>query len=40
MTERRYTARQESFLRGFVYFGNNPSAVDCLGAIFLTLARV
>ena len=29
MTDKRLAARQKSFLRGFVYFGNSPSAVDC-----------
>ena len=30
MKEPRQATRQKSFLRGFVYFGNSPSAVDCL----------
>jgi hypothetical protein len=30
MKEQRQAPRQKSFLRGFVYFGNSPSAVDCL----------
>ena len=30
MTEKRHSPRQKSFLRGYVYFGNSPSAVDCL----------
>ncbi len=30
MTEKRHALRQKSFLRGFVYFGNSPSAFDCL----------
>jgi hypothetical protein len=30
MKEQRQIPRQKSFLRGFVYFGNSPSAVDCL----------
>lgn len=30
MTETRQASRQKSFLRGFVYFGNSPSAVECL----------
>lgn len=29
MADKRLAARQKSFLRGFVYFGNSPSAVDC-----------
>ena len=30
MAERRHVSRQKSFLRGLVYLGNSPSAVDCL----------
>lgn len=30
MTEKRQTPRQKSLLRGFVYFGNSPSALDCI----------
>ena len=30
MTQRRQEFRQRSFLRGLVYLGNSPSAVDCL----------
>jgi hypothetical protein len=30
MKEQRQAPRQKSFLRGFVYFGSSPSAVDCL----------
>jgi hypothetical protein len=30
MTEKRDAARKKSFLRGLVYFGNSPSATDCL----------
>src|ERR1035441_8712070 len=30
MDERRVAPRQKSFFRGFVYFENCPSAVDCL----------
>src|SRR3979409_476652 len=30
MVERRHAPRQKSFLHGFVYWGGNPSAVDCL----------
>ena len=30
MAERRQASRQKSFLRGLVYLGNSPSAVNCL----------
>src|SRR5476651_467505 len=30
MTEKRSAPRQKSFLRGLVYFGNSPSATNCL----------
>ncbi len=30
MMERRQASRQKSFLRGLVYLGNSPSAVNCL----------
>jgi hypothetical protein len=30
MTEQRNAPRQKSLLRGFVYFGNSPSAVECI----------
>ena len=30
MAERRQASRQRSFLRGQVYLGNSPSAVNCL----------
>ncbi|MBI3705099.1 MAG: PilZ domain-containing protein [Rhizobiales bacterium] len=30
MAERRQVSRQKSFLRGLVYLGNSPSAVNCL----------
>ena len=30
MSERRKASRQKSFLRGLVYLGNDPAAVDCL----------
>ncbi len=30
MSERRQASRQKSFLRGLVYFGNSPSAADCV----------
>jgi hypothetical protein len=30
MTEKRRASRQKSYLRGLVYFGNSPSAIDCL----------
>jgi hypothetical protein len=30
MTEKRRAPRQKSFLRGLVYFGNSPSATDCI----------
>ena len=30
MAERRQASRQKSFLRGLVYLGNSPSAIDCL----------
>ena len=29
MIDKRLAARQRSFLRGYVHFGNSPSAVDC-----------
>jgi hypothetical protein len=29
MQERRHVARHKSLLRGFVYFGGSPSAIDC-----------
>lgn len=30
MSDKRGAARQKSLLRGFVYFGNSPSAVECI----------
>ncbi|MBI5909991.1 MAG: PilZ domain-containing protein [Betaproteobacteria bacterium] len=30
MSERRQVSRQRSFLRGLVYLGNSPSAINCL----------
>jgi hypothetical protein len=30
MTDKRHAPRQKSFLRGYVYFANSPSAFECL----------
>lgn len=30
MTEQRKAPRQKSLLRGYVYFGNSPNAVECI----------
>jgi hypothetical protein len=30
MSEKQRAPRQKTFLRGFAYFGNSPSAIDCV----------